>query len=85
MALILCPRCPHCSKQMNRVTVFAEFPVVVDMCVSHGVWFDAHELDVASDYLRARERAASEQAAQEEPAEARVELLLEHFFGRGEG
>lgn len=47
-------RCPRCAGMMNRRLLVRGSSVVVDICRSHGVWFDAHELrrvaELASDH-----------------------------------
>jgi Zn-finger nucleic acid-binding protein len=68
--------CPYCSKQMNRVTLFAEFRIVVDMCLSHGIWFDAEEIGLAARYAGAKRGTPLEPDGQGDP----VETLLGCYF-----
>jgi Zn-finger nucleic acid-binding protein len=70
--------CPHCSKQMNRFPLIEDYDLVVDICVTHGVWFDAEELQTATAYIRGHgdPRPGEDEL---EPAE-QVSLLLEFFF-----
>ncbi len=63
-------RCPECRSLMNRVN-FAECSgVVVDVCRTHGTWFDAHELHRIVQFVRAggldqaRDRKKAELAAE---------------------
>lgn len=37
-------KCPVCQKLMNRINFAARSGVVVDRCLSHGIWLDAGEL-----------------------------------------
>jgi Zn-finger nucleic acid-binding protein len=73
--------CPYCARRMNRITIFANFKIVVDMCLNHGVWFDADELARASDYLGALQR--TDVSGEETGEEDKVELLLGYFFADG--
>lgn len=44
--------CPECRKLMNRVN-FAKFSnVIVDVCKSHGTWFDRDELRRVVEFIR---------------------------------
>jgi len=36
--------CPECGKKMKKI-VTGENNIVVDHCTSHGIWFDAGELE----------------------------------------
>ncbi len=38
-------RCPDCDRQMLRRNYARKSGVVVDVCLPHGVWFDAAELE----------------------------------------
>lgn len=45
-------RCPECRTLMNRLN-FAEYSgIVVDVCRTHGTWFDAHELHHIVQFIR---------------------------------
>jgi Zn-finger nucleic acid-binding protein len=63
-------RCPACDKLMNRNAFGRISGVVVDVCRSHGVWFDAGELTQVIQFVerggleRAREREAEERSEQ---------------------
>ncbi len=62
--------CPICKKLMNRQAFGRVSGVVVDVCRSHGVWFDAGELTQVVQFVdrggleRAREREAQERSEQ---------------------
>jgi Zn-finger nucleic acid-binding protein len=63
--------CPVCAKLMNRVNFAACSGVIVDICRSHGTWFDAEELARIVSFIRAggmeasRERKKAELADEE--------------------
>lgn len=46
--------CPICSALMNAKIYRGDHTVVVDVCASHGVWFDARELSLAHKNGRSR-------------------------------
>lgn len=37
--------CPFCGAHMHRTQVLRGDPTVADACVTHGMWFDAGELE----------------------------------------
>jgi Zn-finger nucleic acid-binding protein len=39
-------RCPTCDRAMTRSFFAHGCPVLVDVCVEHGTWFDARELEM---------------------------------------
>ena len=43
--------CPHCARPMKREPL-ARAGVTVDLCVAHGMWFDAGELRAFLSALR---------------------------------
>lgn len=43
--------CPDCAQLMNRSNFARSSGVIVDMCRSHGVWFDADELPRIIDFI----------------------------------
>lgn len=45
-------RCPHCRDLMHRVNFARCSGVVVDVCRSHGTWFDANELHRIVQFIR---------------------------------
>jgi len=61
-------RCPVCNKMMNRQAFGRLSGVIVDVCRSHGVWFDAGEL---SEVLSFVARGGLERARQRQEQEAR--------------
>ncbi len=44
--------CPECAKLMNRVNYARISGIIVDVCKSHGTWFDAHELPALLEFVR---------------------------------
>lgn len=63
-------KCPVCSKMMNRRNFARSSNVVIDSCRSHGLWFDAHELERILLFVRdgglERSRKVEEMKAQVE-------------------
>lgn len=68
--------CPTCKKLMHRRNFGRKSGVIVDTCRSHGVWFDAHELDGILRWMRAGGEVAAErlQAQEEREAHRRARL-----------
>jgi Zn-finger nucleic acid-binding protein len=60
--------CPVCDKTMNRQAFGRISGVIVDVCRSHGVWFDAGEL---SEVLSFVARGGLDRARQKEKEEMR--------------
>ncbi len=44
-------KCPQCHQAMNRTNFGRKSGVVVDVCKSHGTWFDAGELTQAVEWV----------------------------------
>jgi Zn-finger nucleic acid-binding protein len=44
-------KCPVCQDTMSRVNFGRNSGVIVDVCVDHGTWFDAREIDRAAAFL----------------------------------
>jgi Zn-finger nucleic acid-binding protein len=45
--------CPECQKIMNRVNFAKTSGIIIDRCMNHGVWFDADELRLVVEFVRA--------------------------------
>jgi Zn-finger nucleic acid-binding protein len=45
--------CPDCKQLMNRNNFARSSGVIIDICKSHGVWFDAEELPRIIDFIHA--------------------------------
>lgn len=45
-------RCPHCRDLMHRVNFARCSGVIVDVCRTHGTWFDANELHRIVQFIR---------------------------------
>ena len=43
--------CPHCAELMHRRNFGGRSGIVVDVCASHGVWFEASELDLVLRFV----------------------------------
>ena len=51
------PACPVCQTAMRRITV-AGTNVEIDLCDTHGTWFDREELQVVARFFEEQRRAA---------------------------
>lgn len=77
-------RCPDCSKHMNRRNFARGSGIIIDVCRSHGTWFDKDELSHAVEFALSGglERAArldAEEAARDERNRRHLETVqLEH-------
>ena len=60
--------CPQCEKLMNRLNFARTSGIIVDVCGSHGTWFDADELRRVVEFVAA---GGLEAARARELAEAR--------------
>ena len=66
-------KCPLCHQAMNRANFGRKSGVIVDVCKSHGTWFDAGELTSAIEFVanggldgtRRREREDADQSARD--------------------
>lgn len=68
--------CPVCQKLMNRVNFAGYSNVIVDVCKSHGTWFDCDELRRVVEFIRAGGLDSARQH-QIEDLEARQRQLKE--------
>ena len=59
-------KCPACTDLMNRTELVAGAGVVVNMCLTHGVWFDRGDLSHAAGFVQERRRAEGRQEAARE-------------------
>ncbi|HYD53084.1 MAG TPA: zf-TFIIB domain-containing protein [Gemmatimonadaceae bacterium] len=76
--------CAECGKIMNRVNFARSSGIVLDICKTHGVWLDAHELRRLIEFLRAgglRQAREREKRALDE--ELRL-LRMRQAMARGE-
>jgi Zn-finger nucleic acid-binding protein len=60
-------KCPLCRVIMNRVNFGKRSGVIVDVCKSHGTWFDAGELTRAIEFVA---RGGIEETKRREPVES---------------
>ena len=59
--------CPVCGTLMNRFNYGRRSGILLDRCVTHGIWFDPAELDAALRWIRlGGERLTLERQAREE-------------------
>jgi Zn-finger nucleic acid-binding protein len=70
--------CPECGVLMHRRNYGRRSGVIVDSCVAHGIWFDAHELDALLRWVGRGGEAASARRQ----AEERRQLERQHRLGR---
>lgn len=45
-------KCPDCETVMNRVNFAKRSGIIIDVCRSHGTWFDESELPKVVDFVR---------------------------------
>ncbi|MGE3468010.1 MAG: zf-TFIIB domain-containing protein, partial [Pyrinomonadaceae bacterium] len=82
--------CPDCGELMNRNNFAKASGVIVDLCKSHGVWFDADELPSIIEFIqkggmelaRQREKNALEQEREKLKDERRRDAALDLRFGK---
>jgi Zn-finger nucleic acid-binding protein len=74
-------QCPVCGKLMNRQNYGRRSGVVIDVCRTHGVWFDADELPRILEWVRSGKLAV---AKREEAADAEREQRREHALRMAE-
>ena len=74
--------CPQCGKLMNRVNFARHSGVIVDVCKTHGTWFDKDELGRILDFIArggidwARDKESEEQLrAMQERIDRRIDQL----------
>jgi Zn-finger nucleic acid-binding protein len=69
--------CPECKSLMNRKNFGGTSGVVVDVCKSHGTWFDLGELPRVLAFVEQGGLARERQRHAEEAAEARRKAVAE--------
>ena len=57
-------RCPGCSREMERGRFGASSNVVIDVCLTHGVWLDSGEVVAVADHAALRARVGVNAARQ---------------------
>lgn len=62
-------RCPICNEQMARRNFERVSGVIVDICPTHGTWFDAGELEAARGFVRGGAGPAARAAFEAREAE----------------
>ncbi len=85
--------CPTCNARMNRTVFGKSSGVIVDVCTTHGTWFDARELTASLAFVerggielverRERERKAEETRRAEVDARVRKFDLINRPIHRG--
>ncbi len=64
-------KCPVCDRPMERARFGAKSPIAIDVCSTHGDWFDSPELVACAQYVQVRE-ARGNTLSEEELAEERA-------------
>jgi Zn-finger nucleic acid-binding protein len=54
--------CPSCQRQMERGRFGASSPIVIDVCVQHGMWLDAGEVVAVVEHAAYRSRVGMDAA-----------------------
>ncbi|QPK63813.1 zf-TFIIB domain-containing protein [Methylomonas sp. LL1] len=80
-------KCPVCGTLMNRVVFGHRSGVVIDQCISHGVWLDGGEISHLLEWKKAggqildRKKQAERRQKQRRPADSRaeIEVLMERY------
>jgi Zn-finger nucleic acid-binding protein len=82
-------RCATCDKVMNRVNFGKTSGIVVDVCKSHGVWFEADELRRVLDFVanggleQLRRNEAERKALQEQALGMQQQQAFHQFVQYG--
>ena len=75
--------CPSCNTRMNRTVFGKSSGVIVDVCKTHGTWFDARELTASLAFVERgglelvekRERERREEAARRASIDKRIQEI----------
>ena len=70
-------KCPRCSQLMARRNYAHRSGVILDICRTHGIWFDRHELRRIVEFIRAGGLDRARQAEKEELDRHRAQLEAE--------
>lgn len=57
-------RCPACSREMERGRFGASSNIVIDVCLTHGIWLDSGEVVAVADHAALRARVGVNAARQ---------------------
>jgi Zn-finger nucleic acid-binding protein len=71
--------CPECVQLMNRVNFAHCSGVIIDVCKSHGVWFDRDELSRIVEFIRSGGLELSRNKEKRALEEERWRLKQERF------
>jgi len=74
--------CPECAQLMNRINFARCSGVIVDVCKSHGTWFDRDELSRIVEFIHGGGLNASRAKEKIEIAEQREQLRQEQLTAR---
>jgi Zn-finger nucleic acid-binding protein len=69
--------CPECGRLMNRINFASYSGVIVDVCKSHGLWFDRDELGKVVEFIRGGglDRARQRQKEELQDEQRRLERM----------
>ncbi len=56
--------CPACSREMERGRFGASSNIVIDVCLTHGIWLDSGEVVAVADHAALRARVGVSAARQ---------------------
>ena len=76
--------CPECGSLMNRNNFARASGVIVDMCKTHGVWFDADELPKIVEFIQKGGMEMVRQREKNEIENERRRLENDQLFGGGD-
>jgi Zn-finger nucleic acid-binding protein len=65
--------CPRCNALMHRKNFGGASGVIIDVCVTHGIWFDAGELPAVLNFVESGGLERERQREAERALKARVE------------
>lgn len=69
--------CPACGKLMHRKNFGRKSGIILDSCRSHGLWFDADELDAVVRWIRTGGESAARRRQSEMESEEKKRAELE--------
>lgn len=69
--------CPECETTMNRVNFARISGIIVDVCKTHGSWFDVHELPGVLEFVRKGGLDTARRKEKEQLADERRRLSRE--------
>ena len=74
-------KCPVCQELMSRVNFGRSSGVIVDVCVDHGTWFDANEVDRVAAFIASGGLSRGGGKAGTKPEGAKLSAEGRHMLG----